>query len=170
MPTFSYTALKNNKDIVSGKIDALDARSAREAIKKMGLLPTKITDDSVKTHGNKSSEVNKKSKKLSNLMEKNFDNWIPKHEKINPNDRFTYVKTTQNSKGKTVKKVVQDYAQSKDANYAVVRTAEDVQKIPSVLWEVAFMISPKGRERMSNPALMNNYSDIMAKSVEQYFG
>ncbi len=119
---------------------------------------------------NKSSEVNKKSKKLSNLMEKNFDNWIPKHEKINPNDRFTYVKTTQNSKGKTVKKVVQDYAQSKDANYAVVRTAEDVQKIPSVLWEVAFMISPKGRERMSNPALMNNYSDIMAKSVEQYFG
>ena len=59
MPTFSYTALKNNKDIVSGKIDALDARSAREAIKKMGLLPTKITDDSVKTPGNKSSEVKK---------------------------------------------------------------------------------------------------------------
>ena len=58
MPTFSYTALKNNKDIVKGKIDALDARSAREAIKKMGLLPTKITDDSVKGSG--TSEADKK--------------------------------------------------------------------------------------------------------------
>ena len=59
MPTFSYTALKNNKDIVSVKIDALDARSERKKKKKMGLLPTKITDDSVKTPGNKSSEVKK---------------------------------------------------------------------------------------------------------------
>lgn len=47
MPTFSYIALKNNKDIVKGKVDAADARSAREAVKKMGLLPTRITDDSV---------------------------------------------------------------------------------------------------------------------------
>lgn len=49
MPTFSYIALKNNKDIVKGKVDATDARSAREAVRKMGLLPTKITDDTNKT-------------------------------------------------------------------------------------------------------------------------
>ncbi len=59
MPTYSYTALKNNKDIVKGKIDAVDARSAREAIKKMGLLPTKITDDSVRDSGSKSSDKKK---------------------------------------------------------------------------------------------------------------
>ncbi len=51
MPTFSYTALKNNKDIVKGKVDAPDARSAREAVKKMGLLPTRITDDSASDKG-----------------------------------------------------------------------------------------------------------------------
>ncbi len=56
MPTFSYTALKNNKEIVKGKIDALDARSAREAVKKMGLLPTKITDDSASSSGAKNEE------------------------------------------------------------------------------------------------------------------
>ena len=56
MPTYSYTALKNNKDIVKGKIDALDARSARDAIKKMGLLPTKITDDSARASNDKTSE------------------------------------------------------------------------------------------------------------------
>lgn len=53
MPTFSYTALKNNKDIVKGKVDAPDARSARDAVKKMGLLPTKITDD---TAGEKTAQ------------------------------------------------------------------------------------------------------------------
>lgn len=47
MPTFSYIALKNNKDIVKGKVDALNVRAARDAVKKMGLLPTKITDDSI---------------------------------------------------------------------------------------------------------------------------
>lgn len=65
MPTFSYTALKNNKDIVKGKIDALDARSARDAIKKMGLLPTKISDDSVKESNSKASE--KKNIRVKNI-------------------------------------------------------------------------------------------------------
>ncbi len=109
---------------------------------------------------NKDSAVNNKSKKLSGLMEKSFDSWIPKHEKINDKDKFIL---------KQDDKRVQDYAQSMEANYAVVRTAESSQKIPSVLWEVAFMISPKGRERMSNPSLMNSYSDIMVQSVEEYF-
>ena len=108
----------------------------------------------------KDSAVNNKSKKLSGLMEKNFDSWIPKHEKINDKDKFIL---------KQDDKRVQDYAQSMEANYAVVRTAESSQKIPSVLWEVAFMISPKGRERMSNPSLMKSYSDIMVQSVEEYF-
>ena len=62
MPTYSYTALKNNKDIVKGKIDALDARSARDAIKKMGLLPTNITDDSVKESGSGKNSQQKKIK------------------------------------------------------------------------------------------------------------
>lgn len=55
MPTFSYTALKNNKDIVKGKVDAPDARAAREAVKRMGLLPTKISDDSIADRGAQSS-------------------------------------------------------------------------------------------------------------------
>ena len=48
MATFSYTALKSNNDIVKGKIDALDARAARQAIKQMGLTPTLIIDESNK--------------------------------------------------------------------------------------------------------------------------
>ena len=55
MPTFSYTALKNNKDIVKGKVDAPDARAAREAVKRKRLLPTKISDDSIADRGAQSS-------------------------------------------------------------------------------------------------------------------
>ena len=107
---------------------------------------------------NRASAVNQKSKKLSAIMEKNFDNWIQKHEKTAPKDLFINPETKK-----------PDYAQSKEANYSVVRNSENIQKIPAVLWEVAFMVSPKGRERLNNPALLNNYSDIMVQSVEQYF-
>lgn len=42
MPLYEYSALKNNKSIVKGKIEADDSRQAREQILRMGLLPTKI--------------------------------------------------------------------------------------------------------------------------------
>ena len=34
MTIYSYVALKNNRDIVKGKVEANDLRSAREAIRK----------------------------------------------------------------------------------------------------------------------------------------
>ena len=130
----------------------------------------KMTQDRTQIYTyDKDSTVNKKSKKLSKIMEKNFDNWIPKHERISDKDKFVVKDTITNSKGKKEEREVQDYAQSMEANYGVVRVAENTQKIPAVLWETAFMISPKGRERLKNPSLMNSYSDIMAQSVEEYF-
>ena len=46
---------------------------------------------------------------------------------------------------------------------------EKNQNKPGVLWEVAFMVSPKGRERMSNPELMTDYAKCMADAVVDYF-
>ena len=54
MPLFAYIALKNNKTSVRGKIEADDVKSAREGIKKQGLLPTKIIDE---TNKNASEQV-----------------------------------------------------------------------------------------------------------------
>ncbi len=45
MPTFNYTALKNNKDVISGRIDAADISEAREGIKKLGYTPISIVDE-----------------------------------------------------------------------------------------------------------------------------
>lgn len=46
MAIFNYVALKNNKDIVKGKIEGNNLKEARENIRKLGFLPTKIYEES----------------------------------------------------------------------------------------------------------------------------
>ena len=48
MTIYNYIALKNNKDIVKGKVDAADYREAREAIRKLGFIPTKVYEEKSK--------------------------------------------------------------------------------------------------------------------------
>ena len=45
MPKFKYTALKDNKQIVDGEIEANSLREAREKIRLLGFLPTKVYDE-----------------------------------------------------------------------------------------------------------------------------
>ena len=44
MPIFSYRALKSGKEIVKGEVTAANLKDAREVIRKMGLVPTKISE------------------------------------------------------------------------------------------------------------------------------
>ena len=44
MPIFSYQALKAGKEIVKGEVTASNMKDAREVIRKMGYVPTKITE------------------------------------------------------------------------------------------------------------------------------
>lgn len=46
MIIYNYVALKNNRDVVKGKIEANNIREARENIRRLGLLPTKVFEDS----------------------------------------------------------------------------------------------------------------------------
>lgn len=48
MTIFNYIALRNNSEIVNGKIEAEDVKQAREAIMAMGLLPTKVFSEDTK--------------------------------------------------------------------------------------------------------------------------
>ena len=43
MPVYNYTALKN-KEVIKGSLEAASHKEARELIRKMGYLPTKITE------------------------------------------------------------------------------------------------------------------------------
>ena len=45
MPIYSYEALKNNKEIVKGKVEAHNHREARNIIRQMSLVPTKIVEE-----------------------------------------------------------------------------------------------------------------------------
>ena len=47
MAIYNYVALKNNKDIVTGKVEAADLRSARDNVRKLGFLPTKVTEEKI---------------------------------------------------------------------------------------------------------------------------
>lgn len=42
MAKFQYTALKNNKEIVKGGVEAASSREAREKIRQLGFIPTKV--------------------------------------------------------------------------------------------------------------------------------
>lgn len=48
MTIYNYIALRNGSEIVNGKIDADDVKAAREAIRNLGLTPTKVFEDSNK--------------------------------------------------------------------------------------------------------------------------
>lgn len=56
MPIYSYVALKAGKEIVRGEVTASNTKDARDVIRKMGYVPTKITE-----------YVDTKAKKSSNL-------------------------------------------------------------------------------------------------------
>lgn len=47
MAIYDYQALKDNKEIVKGFIEASSPKEARELVRQMGLLPTKVTETSV---------------------------------------------------------------------------------------------------------------------------
>lgn len=65
MTVYNYVALKNNKDIVKGKVEASTLREARENIRKMGFLPTKIYEDSQTAIASENKIENKKLAKMS---------------------------------------------------------------------------------------------------------
>ncbi len=44
MPIYSYTALKSGKEVVTGEVTASNLKDARDVIRKMGLVPTKINE------------------------------------------------------------------------------------------------------------------------------
>ena len=48
MTIFNYIALRNQSEIVNGKIEAEDVKAAREAIRNLGLIPTQVFEDSQK--------------------------------------------------------------------------------------------------------------------------
>ena len=44
MPIYTYTALKQGKEVVTGEVTASNLKDARDVIRKMGLVPTKVNE------------------------------------------------------------------------------------------------------------------------------
>ena len=64
MPIYSYSALDTDGKTVTGKVEADNTRAARQAIKEMGYLPTKLYSDL-----NAAENENQVNKKISNYLQ-----------------------------------------------------------------------------------------------------
>ncbi len=81
MTIFGYVALKNNRDIVKGKVEANDLRSAREAIRQLGFIPTKVFEEKSKP------VIDEKA------VRKEFD--VAKMKKLGLGDKINFTSTLQ---------------------------------------------------------------------------
>jgi len=66
MTVYNYIALKNNKDIVKGKIEAEDLRQARESIRNLGFIPTRVYEEKSKEEA-RAAAKNIKAKRINRL-------------------------------------------------------------------------------------------------------
>ena len=64
MTVYNYVALKNNKDIVKGKIEANSLKEARQNVRILGFLPTKISEE---TQTSTTAENKIEAKKVQKL-------------------------------------------------------------------------------------------------------
>lgn len=64
MPIYSYVALKQGKEVVHGEVTASNLKDARDVIRKMGLVPTKINEfnESAKKKGGSVAALSLKEK------------------------------------------------------------------------------------------------------------
>ena len=72
MAIYNYIALKDNKDIVKGKIEASNLKEARDNVRKLGFLPTKVYEEKGKANAaagatEKAAETNAQAGKISAL-------------------------------------------------------------------------------------------------------
>ena len=75
MPIYSYEALKQGKEIVKGEVTASNLKDARDVIRKMGLVPTKINEFNAKN-------MYFKAVVLSNKVLHFQHTFIPRDERI----------------------------------------------------------------------------------------
>lgn len=64
MSVYNYVALKNNKDVVKGKVEASSLKEARDNVRSLGFLPTKIYEE---TQTSAAPEVKVESRKIQAL-------------------------------------------------------------------------------------------------------
>lgn len=67
MTIYNYIALKNNKDIVKGKVNAEDLREARESIRSLGFIPTKVYEEKTKSEEDDEKKTEVKGGKIKKL-------------------------------------------------------------------------------------------------------
>ena len=68
-----------------------------------------------------------------------------------------------------VKNLFKIETRTNDDRTGVLKAPVNTQKIPGIIWEVAFVDSKKGRQRLKSNSTMNEYTNTMVKTIVEYF-
>lgn len=91
MPVFAYVALKAGKDTVNGIIEAETLREARESLRRLDLVPTRIQEQGTSNNKIQEKTKNKPAKKKP-LIEKKSDNKRPL-QRLSLQDKIDFATT-----------------------------------------------------------------------------
>lgn len=67
MPVYNYVGLNKKGEVVKGKVEAENPKAARQSVKELGFLPTKITTDSSSSSGVQDKVQAKTKRSLQSL-------------------------------------------------------------------------------------------------------
>ena len=67
MAIYNYEALKNGREIVKGKVTAEDVREAKESVRKLGFMPTKIYEERAGRDAQADADSNTKAGQMKAL-------------------------------------------------------------------------------------------------------
>lgn len=175
MPLYSYTALKSGKDKVSGKIEAQTLKDAREALRKMNLVPTKIQEQAekaAKTSSGRKTESGVKLKKLSMREKIDFTNTLYVLSKtgisiieallfveLNSSSKNSQVLATELKKsvmlGANLSESINRYPETFDPIYSgLIKAGEESGELDTTLERMMFLLEKQDRLRSKVIATM----------------
>ena len=67
MAIYNYEALKDGKEIVKGKVEAEDLREAKDNVRKLGFMPTKIYEEKFSSSAKEATAIGAKSGQMKAL-------------------------------------------------------------------------------------------------------
>jgi type IV pilus assembly protein PilC len=147
MPIYNYRALKSLRDLVNGKIEANSLKEARDALKRQGLLPTRILEQNTSFLSHKENK-SKSEKKAAisglNIREKiDFTNTLHILQKTGISIVETLLFMEMNTTSKKIKALASELRKSVLAGSSL---SEAISKYPKIFDQVFMGLIKAGEE------------------------
>ena len=155
MPIYSYTALKQGKEVVKGEVTASNLKDARDVIRKMGLVPTKINEFV--------DPKSKKSAKLTSLTLKEKIDFISTFQ-ILLQSGIAAVESLTFMENEAAKKKIRDLSREIKTQVMAGSTfADTLARYPNVFDYIIIGLVKAGEEAGELERTLGRINELLAK-------